>query len=1127
MRRSRSALLSLSNFSTTKPLAIVLCLLIPSTLSFAAAPDRITASIVSGQMVELARSLHPKAQPQYDQGAVDPQFKFSYVTLLTSPSASQQRALDKLTADQQNPSSPNYHKWLTPEQYADRFGLSQNDINKITTWLKAQGFTVISVGGGRNSIVFSGTAIQVETAFQTQVHRYSVNGEEHFANATAVKIPAAWSGVVTGVRGLNSFRLKPVSIKNRLHRNYYDSNFETDFIAPGDIATIYDINPLYNASTPIDGTGQKLAIIGQTDIYLADINDFRSGFGLSTIPTTGSNLCTTNSSGLVVSPCSTTNFGYVLVTADPGKTYPCGDLSEADLDIEWSGATARNAQIIFVNSPATYDSNCNQTSSAGAEDALSAAINPPTGPPIAPVISMSYNLCELFANDDETELQQANVEGVTVLNSAGDTGAAGCDNFTNSATTPPNLAVGGLAVDYPASSQYVTGVGGSAVPFADLPPFPASATYWGTPNPNPANGGSALKYVPEEGWNDDYEFGAYCAANPTDSFCTSYGITSQLTAQEALGIGAGGGGASNCFNETAQGVCTGGFPQPSWQTVTISGQASARFVPDVSLLATPNFAGYIFCTEISELTLSGTGTGSVCAPGGAAGITNALAFTDPSNNNAPDPSIIGGTSVSAPVFAGMVVLLNQYFQGAASTGLGNINPMLYTLAKTSSNNYFHQLTTGNNQEYCMPGTPTNQPSAWQCPGTGILGFLASNSDTTTGYNLVTGLGSVDLNNLAIAWAASRAASSITIQATPTSIIFGQSVTLAATVASPTTAVGQVTFHVTGAPSSLGTATLNSSGIATLTTTGSLTTLPVGTDSINASFPGDGYNMPSTTTTPAVVTVTEPDFTVPASLAAPPAANPGQSASTTMSISAVGAGTFGSNVTYTCSAGLPTGATCSFSPTQINATTNSPDTVTITVQTAGPFTGPAGGARRRLLGQKQRPWLPLSLPLAGMVLVGFAGRGLPRRYKIAGLCLALGLAGLLVACGGGSSPPPPSVVTVSPSTVNTLYPNLTGAPAQTQQFSAAVSNSTSQTVTWAVSGTGNGSIDPNSGLYTAPVTLPNPNSAITITATSAAATSPGTATVNLQTPTPAGTYPITVTVTEGSVQHTTTFSLTVD
>jgi hypothetical protein len=283
-----------------------------------------------------------------------------------------------------------------------------------------------------------------------------------------------------------------------------------------------------------------------------------------------------------------------------------------------------------------------------------------------------------------------------------------------------------------------------------------------------------------------------------------------------------------------------------------------------------------------------------------------------------------------------------------------------------------------------------------------------------------------------------------------------------------------------------------------------------------------------------------DFTVPANLTDPAPANPGQSTTTTMLISPV-TGSFATNVTYRCSAGLPAGATCSFFPPQLDATTSG-GTVTITVQTAGPFTGAASRPQQRSRGQNPWLWLSLSLPLASMVLIGLGGRSLPRHYKIVGLCLALALAGFLVACGGGSSstppppppPPPPISVTVSPTSVNTLFPNLnangTQAPPQTQQFSATVNNSTNQTVTWAVSGGSGtpGSID-QTGLYSAPATLPSPNAPVTVTATSAAdTTKSGQATVNIKTPTPPVTnQQITVTVTEGVTVHTTTFNLTVN
>ena len=661
-----------------------------SPLTFAVQPDRIAGVIDSSQMVTLSRGVHPKAQLKYDQGLVEPSFRLNYVTLLTVPSASQKKALAKLVAEQQDPKSPNYHKWLTPEQYADRFGLSQGDVERIKTWLESQGLGITKVARARNWIVFNGTADQVQRAFQTQIHRYNVDGEMHFANATAPAIPAALSGIATGFRGLHDFRPKPMGIRSAGARPFYNSSAFGDLVAPGDVKTIYGIDALYTQG--IDGTGQKIAVAGQTDIFLEDIADFRSGFGLSAIN------CTTNSSG-VITACNTSNFQYVqATTSDPGVSP--GDLSEADLDIEWSGAVARNAQIIYVNAA---------QSAGGAFDAYYDAIDNNR----APVISLSYGTCERFdsaegfIDSDEAELAFGNSEGITIVNSSGDSGAAECD-FNS------KLAKNGLAVAYPASSPEVTGIGGTLLPY----PSSYDGTHFGTING--PDGGTALGYISETVWNDDTEIANFCQLNPSSSFCTSRGIVDAHTAQTALGISSTGGGASNCFTTNVSGVCTGGFAQPSWQTVTVSGQAAVRFSPDVSLMASPNFPGFIFCTQLSELNQAGTGSG--CAPGGVAGITSAV-------NNFT--SIIGGTSASAPVFAGMVALLNQYLGNA--NGLGNANPMLYQLAATAGS-AFHDITVGNNKVYCTPSTPAGQPTAVQCPAAGVFGYSAS-----TGYDLVTGL----------------------------------------------------------------------------------------------------------------------------------------------------------------------------------------------------------------------------------------------------------------------------------------------------------------------------------------------------------------------------------------------------
>jgi subtilase family serine protease len=762
-----------------------------STMSYAAVSDRITGALASGETVKLTGNVHHKALPQYDQGPVDPAMRLGTITLLTLPTPSQQKALAQLLAQQQDPKSPNYHKWLTPQQYADRFGLSQNDVQQMAGWLRSQGFSMVEVAHGRNWISFNGTAAQVQNAFRTEIHRYDVNGELHYANATAPSIPRAMSGVVTGIRGLHDFKPRARNIRrNSLVRpDYYSSTFVSQFLAPGDIATIYDITAL----SGIDGSGQKLAVMGQTDIYLSDITDFRTGFGLSAIN------CTVSGSGLITA-CSDPHFQYVLDGTDPGPS--AGDVSEADLDVEWSGATAPGAQIIYVNSTDTFTSYYYAIDS---QDTLGET-----------VISLSYGLCEFEDNTiltasgqpaaDEIELMKGNSEGITFVNANGDDGAAGCDPdppYTSGNPADPNgaSATGGLAVGYPASSPEVTGVGGTAISLADL----SSSAYWGTANGT--NGGTATSYIPEGAWNDDAEFVLFCQQNPGD-FCTQGGSTKVsgwvpiTNAQDvqidfAIGSGADGisssaGGPSNCAVQNAGfTACVSGFPQPSWQTVTISGQAAARFTPDVSLLATPNFPGYIFCTQLSEL--GDSGTGSSCAPGGSAGITNAFNLTN--------ISIIGGTSVSTPIFAGIVTLLNQEL---GSGGLGNINPMLYSLAATPSNGAFHSVTSSNNLVYCTPNTPSVQPVDLQCPSTGVLGFQASNFDTTTGYNLVTGLGSVDVDKLATAWEATLPQEfSLAPSATSFDVTQGASVNATVNVAFAAGFAGTVTFTCTDpAPGSI-------------------------------------------------------------------------------------------------------------------------------------------------------------------------------------------------------------------------------------------------------------------------------------------------------------------------------------
>jgi subtilase family serine protease len=716
----------------------LLCLLTAvflTTSSFAVTPDRIAGALANGSSVTLRGNVQRNALPKFDQGLADSSLRFGSIMMVTVPTASQRADLSRLLEEQQDRKSPNYHKWLTPEQWADRFGLSPSDVTKVTAWLKTQGFQNVQVARGRNWFMFSGTAAQVQSAFGTEIHRYKVDGEAHVANATSPRIPAALSGIVVGIRGLDDFFLKPRTIK-RINPDYYSSSLQAEYLAPGDIATIYDLNTLY--TNGFDGTGQKLAVIGQTDVYLSDLTDYRTGFGLSALS------CTTTAAAPndVISSCSDPHFTYVLVGSTDPLSPRSQDLAEADLDIEISGAVARGANIVYVNAPVSY--NGNTIVSGGAWVSWYYAVDQN----VAPVITMSYGTCEFFdtniltssgaAGADELELQKANSEGITFLNSSGDAGATECDNPMNN--NPGQEAEGGIAMAYPASSPEVTAVGGTSITLANL-----SSTYFGTTNGT--DGGSALSYIPEQAWNDDEEIAAYCTANPTNVFCTQGGssavpgwvdITNTQTAQTDVGMLASGGGPSNCAELTPGGnQCVAGFPQPSYQAnLSLSGQTAVRFIPDVAFLASPDFPGYIICTEQSVI---GDGNpGSTCGTGGASGITSALAL--------PFPPIFGGTSVSTPLFAGIVTIMNQY---SGSSGQGNINPTLYTMAATPSNHVFHAaVTTGDaldNDTHCAAGT-----GQIPCPNSGVAGFAVSDADATTGYNLVTGLGSIDANNLATA-----------------------------------------------------------------------------------------------------------------------------------------------------------------------------------------------------------------------------------------------------------------------------------------------------------------------------------------------------------------------------------------
>jgi uncharacterized protein (TIGR03437 family) len=412
-----------------------------SAMLCAAAPDRIAAVVDNQSTAVLKSSSRRNLRVEDDRGPVDPDMPVTYATLYLQPAA----GLEEFLADQQNPSSPNFHHWLTPEQFGDRFGLSSGDIGAISAWLKSEGLTVHDVARGRHWITFSGTARQVSHAFHTEIHRFVIDGELHYAKAAGILIPSALANVIAGVDGLDDFRLQPYYTRSAAPVQPEYSRGSTHYIAPDDLATIYDIAPLYKAG--IDGTGQKLAIIGETDISLADIRQYRTEFGLAP-----------------------NDPQVVLYGPDPGTR--AGDLGEADLDLEVSGSIARNATIIFVNS-------ANVTLSA--QYAVDQNL--------APVMSESYGSCETNTSlTFRSVAQQASAQGITWLIASGDSGAATCDR-----SSPTPQAEKGATVSFPASIPEVTAVGGTE--FNE-----GRGSYWAPANTG--NFASALSYIPERVWND-------------------------------------------------------------------------------------------------------------------------------------------------------------------------------------------------------------------------------------------------------------------------------------------------------------------------------------------------------------------------------------------------------------------------------------------------------------------------------------------------------------------------------------------------------------------------------------------------------------------------------------------------
>lgn len=688
-------------------LPVVLC----ASICAAFEPPRplITKPIDETQLTTLHGNLHPTARRENDRGPVPDTLVLAHVRLLLRRSAESEQAVEQLISQIHNPASPMYHHWLTPEAIGERFGAAAQDIDTVLAWLRAHGFRTGTVSPNRLAIEFSGTAAQVREAFHTTVHTYVARGETHWANAADPRLPSALAPVVAGIAKLNDFaprgahhtHPRPDATLSFSGNDYY-------LLAPYDFATIYNLQPLWNAG--ITGAGQTIALVEDSNINPDDVASFRAGLGL---PALGADQ-------------------LQLICVPETTCVTNSDETEGALDAEWAGAVAPGATILYVAADTV-------------EDSASYVVNNS----LAPVVDISYSQCEsdlgVSGNLFWSSLwQTAVLQGITVVAAAGDFGGAVCDGDLSSTAGYATL---GLSVNGIASTPNSLAVGGTD--FSDT--FAGTnGAYWSASSSSQTLQ-SALSYVPEMTWNNS------CASNVLTGFlgfpqgetlCEVLPVFFGANPLNPLNIVAGSGGPSQ------------NYVKPTWQAnVTGILNDGVRDLPDVSLFAS-NLAwshAYIYCmSDPSE-------NGSPCD------------YTDAGDTVFNSG---GGTSFAAAAFAGVMALVGQ--QTAAAQG--NANYVLYTLAgdeygttapntqalsacnagqgnQVSSTCLFYDVTLGDTTVPCQTGSPNCYTTTSGDPQ-GVLSTsgasLAAAYQAATGWDLATGLGSVNIANLVQGWTTSAA-----------------------------------------------------------------------------------------------------------------------------------------------------------------------------------------------------------------------------------------------------------------------------------------------------------------------------------------------------------------------------------
>jgi uncharacterized protein (TIGR03437 family) len=700
-------------FSQVLALAALMLVFTASDQAQTAGPRAlITQAIDESRLVTLPGNTRPEANSQNDLGPVSDDLHLDmYLQLKRSPE--QDLAARQFVESLTDKTSPNFHKWITAAEYGRRFGVAPEDIATVSGWLESYGFTVNGVPANNMVIDFSGNAGQVREAFRTEIHALDAAGKRHFANMSDPQIPGALLPAVTGVVSLNDFMPHPMFVP----RTQYTVSSYYSLIVPGDLATIYNLNPVFAGG--YTGQGQTIVVVEDTDLYngTGDWSVFRKTFGLDKYA---------NGSLTQVHPAP----GKGGACVDPGVN---GDDGEAAIDVEWASAAAPNAAIVMAS--------CAGTTNFGGFIALQNMLT--NGGPLPSVVSISYGDSETDEGASgnsfiDTLYQTAAAAGVSVFVSSGDEAAAETDHRSE-------VAIRGVSVSGFASTPYNVAVGGTD--FGDTAAG-TTGTFWNTTNG--AYYDSAKSYVPEIPWNNS------CASLLLANyygFGTAYGPSSYCNSTyNWLNAVGGSGGPSGCatgtpaLNGVVGGTCAG-YAKPAWQSVFGNPSDGVRDLPDVSLFAASGIWGhyYVFCIT----------DGASCsgAPSTWAGA--------------------GGTSFASPIMAGIQALIDQ---ALATNNAGNPNPVYYQIAQseygTSAGRAACDSTTGP-ASTCSFIDVTKGDMAVPCVGAfncylggGGIGVLSTSNTSyepaygaAPGWDFATGIGTVNAYNLLNAFVDSVAPSS--------------------------------------------------------------------------------------------------------------------------------------------------------------------------------------------------------------------------------------------------------------------------------------------------------------------------------------------------------------------------------